>query len=66
MTDNEIIKALECCTIIGVCDNCPFYNKASCGLNLRRDALTLINRQGAEIEQEKKNLRTMFGEKGES
>lgn len=38
----QIIKALECCTTIGGCDNCPFTNKASCGLNLRRDALALI------------------------
>lgn len=52
-TDDEIIKALECCSpIISEdfdCDICP-YNEKGCNTKLVRDALALINRQKAEIE----------------
>ena len=52
MTDNEIIKALECC-IKNTCSECPFYKNwitHRCG-ELRNLALDLINRQQAEIEK---------------
>lgn len=44
MTDNEIIKALECCNKDD-CDNCPY--KRNCK-NVMCDVLDLINRQQAE------------------
>ena len=49
MTDEQIIKALECC-INDDCDNChdTFGN---CEHNAMRNALDLINRQKAEIER---------------
>ena len=48
MTDNEIIKALECCGILDTqCTSCPYYEKICC---VDADALDLINRQKAEIE----------------
>lgn len=56
MTDNEIIKALECCSKshCGV-DKCPLNkNTAStkdCITQLSINALDLINRQKAEIEK---------------
>ena len=55
MTDNEIIKALECCSVnINVCDTCPIDPKKkdnyTCGMVLTRNALDLINRQTAEID----------------
>ena len=51
MTDNEIIKALECCKI-GNCDDCPFYGiKEDCEVELPEEGLDLINRQKAEIEK---------------
>ena len=60
MTDNEIIKALECCcTLNGVgCRNCPQYDihSAMCVKNLIRNALDLIDRQKAEIERLEKVL----------
>lgn len=69
MTDNEIIKALECCTSEGfVCSGCPYdtleaqgveYTEYDCSWYLRADALDLIERQKAEIERlkdEKDNL----------
>lgn len=55
MTDNEIIKALECCTT-EICWECPFEPKEQrkgtigcCEENIK-NALDLINRQKAEIE----------------
>ena len=58
MTDNEIIKALECCSVgTFACDEqCPcFHSKSnlkvtSCRFELIGDALDLINRQKAENE----------------
>lgn len=49
MTDNEIIKALECCKKDD-CDNCP-NDFGNCYANLSGYALDLINRQKAEIER---------------
>lgn len=55
MTDNEIIKALECCSHRNEdlpCDGCPAYNIAQmCMEDLMSAALDLINRQKLEIEQ---------------
>ena len=58
MTDNEIIKALECCgnSLTETCDNCPYrdnekWHKTYCTFTLCDDALDLINRQKAEIER---------------
>ena len=55
LTDNEIIKALECCSKNSIlqefCDVCPNLAMGSqCMDNMVRDALDLINRQKAEIE----------------
>lgn len=65
MTDNEIIKALECCcTLNGVgCRNCPQYDihSAMCVKNLIRNTLDLINRQKAEIEGLNVELKSMRG-----
>ena len=49
MTDNEVIKALECC-INDDCDNCP-DTFGNCEHNAMRNALNLINRQQEEIEK---------------
>ena len=55
-TDNEIIKALECCNTPKPCDECPYYDENEveyddlCMQKLVRDVLPLINRQKAEIE----------------
>jgi len=52
MTDNEIIKALECCSNRYDCYSCEYYNQYCKGdMNVTlKDALDLINRQKAEIE----------------
>ena len=55
MTDNEIIKALECCGFEygNPCSVCPKYEKDNdfCQEELHNYALDLINRQQAEIER---------------
>ena len=52
MTDNEIIKALEChnlCTV-SKCEECPLFPTNECSAELSGYALDFINRQKAEIE----------------
>lgn len=48
MTNNEIIKALECCKKDD-CDNCS-NDFGNCYANLAGYALDIINRQNAEID----------------
>ena len=69
MTDNEIIKALKCCGILGtyVCDEeCPMLNNeiriaSDCRIKLNHYALTLINRQQAEIKMLKIENQSLRG-----
>ena len=54
MTDNDIIKALECCSKITFsCDGCPLKHLkySECYELVIRSTLDLINRQKAEIEK---------------
>lgn len=57
MTDNEILKALECCLrddetySADGCENCPLNSDNNCTYALRKHSLNLINRQKAEIEE---------------
>ena len=59
-TDEEIIKALECCTkaVSGVrkCEKCPLYTKFQCLYAIKVYALDLINRQKAENERLQKEV----------
>lgn len=59
MTDNEITKALERCNckmrgVYCIKQRCPYFNVLLCRDHLMEDALDLINRQKAEIEDLKK------------
>lgn len=64
MTDEEIIKALECCKVARLNQDCldlkcPFSTEYGCNIDeedLRNEALDLINRKDAEIERLKKIL----------
>jgi hypothetical protein len=53
MTDNEIIKALECHNGCrgSICEECPLFSTNECSAELSGYALDLINRQKAEIER---------------
>ena len=50
MSDEDIIKALECCTDDGRCCECPMWEmlSANCIVELNRLALEIIKRQQAE------------------
>lgn len=50
MTDEQIIKALECCVTFD-CENCPCDGKYNCIAVARKDALDIIKRQQTEIDQ---------------
>lgn len=64
MSDNEIIKALECC-IKTQCENCcncgSWHEQWNCMTDIMKKALDLINRQKAEIERLDIELRAMRG-----
>ena len=49
MTDNEIIKAFECCNNDG-CENCP-NRPTCCEIDVADEILNIINRQKAENER---------------
>lgn len=53
VTDSDIKKALECCkkACVNRCEGCPYRDRIMCALDLRKDAIDLINRQQAEIER---------------
>lgn len=63
MTDNEIIKALECCkSSVASCEECPMHVEGVIchGHELNKKALALITRQQAEIERlNAENMLTM-------
>lgn len=62
MTDNEIIKALECCTTKGAkCSDCPAFKKVdrSDCKKYFRGAIDIINRQQEEIDVLNNNLSAM-------
>ena len=53
-TDEQIIKALECCSTDvqeNPCPKCAFYNKHRCSTLMLNAASDIINRQKAEIER---------------
>ncbi len=64
MTDNEIVKALECCSsevLVNLnCSHCP-YQCPNCMTILYKDALALINRQKAEIDRQDKEIERLNG-----
>ena len=50
MTDEQIIKALECCGSYR-CNECAYFNDDFCIDNMTKLAIDLINRQKVEIER---------------
>lgn len=67
MTDNEIIKALDCCANCESCDfettNCPLVEEMECRSLLAQKALDLITRQQAENDTLKNVIKNSFLEK---
>lgn len=60
MTDDKIIKALNCCQNSERCDDCPYSHlrgqNTLCIDTSQADYLDLINRQKAEIEELQKRI----------
>ena len=53
-TDEEIIKALECCSTDvreNTCPKCAFYKKHRCSTLMLNAVSDLINRQKAQIQK---------------
>ena len=52
MTDKEIMKALEVCSIFAVpqCERCPYYKQDDCVEKSANDAINLIKRQQEMID----------------
>lgn len=64
MTDNEIIKALECCCKNNNCEGCPldyFTFSSQCTSELAIKSLDLINRLEAEKQNLEIELKAMRG-----
>ena len=61
MTDNEIIKALEC-RVKSNCPKCPYFQSYPCDKckKLDKDTLDLINRLQAEVERLKSPFVKMY------
>ena len=60
LTDKEIVKALECCSINKKCTGCYFNTQTTddmCPRVLMRNTLDLINRLQAENERLKKEVK---------
>ena len=60
MTDNEIIKALECCARPIHCGDCHYMGHNPCRGELITDAFHLVNRQNAVIESLEKQIAEML------
>lgn len=54
MTDEQIVKGLECCVSRKGCDACEFYMHDTCFVVRHKEIFDLIKRQQAEIEELKK------------
>ena len=70
LTDEEVVKALECCistTTEDACVGCPFNKQKLCDKDqwaLEKYALDLINRQKAEIDNLNKQMEWLTGYNG--
>lgn len=58
ITENEIIKALECCVKGNSCNECDCYKHSTCLKYQFKSILNLIYRQKAEIERLKERDET--------
>jgi hypothetical protein len=55
LTDSEIVKALECCLKNIICGQCPLCGKRDCMNKLYVNALDLINRLQARVDDLERN-----------
>lgn len=60
MTDNEIIKAFECCEFECDCTDCPKFTGQGC-MGIASEVFDLVNRQQEEIQRLDIELQAMRG-----
>ena len=53
MTDNNIIKGLEICSVDKSCDGCPYTGRCRWGKSILQDALDLIKRLKGGADNER-------------
>lgn len=58
-TDEQIVRALECCRYGGRCKDCIGFGQPNCQAIVNQSAIDLINRQKAEIERLTEDNRRM-------
>jgi predicted RNase H-like nuclease (RuvC/YqgF family) len=66
LTDEEIVKALECCVEVGRCGECPYHiNKIDCVpyQRIEKDSLDLIHRLQSENAKQKAEIERLTKEK---
>lgn len=52
MTDNEIIKALELCSVVPQqCSQCPYYGRKDCVADSAKDAIDFMKRQQERFDR---------------
>ena len=51
LTDEETVKAAQCCLLDVHCKKCPLFLETSCLRKLKEATLDLIQRSQAEIER---------------
>ena len=59
LTDEQIIKAFECCVTYEFCTGCPLVDNCLSSYSLLKLTLDLINRQKAEIERLENTIEDM-------
>jgi hypothetical protein len=68
MTEQEIIKGLECCTKTGIpCVPCPYHTRHGdeCVKDLNLDALALIHAKNAELKAKDEEIKAIKAERDE-
>lgn len=60
MTDEQIIKAFEVCRGKDLCNECAYAEDIDCLRRREKDAIDLMKRQMAEIEEKSNKLREIL------
>lgn len=61
MTTEQVIKALECCSGIAKCIDCPYTEVDKCAMQSAKDAIALITNQMGEIRGLNSAIETLQG-----
>ena len=65
MTNESVIEKLECCLANAKGKRCSLANESNCFETTIRESIDLINRQKAEIERLRYNLKAVLDERAD-